>query len=337
MVADERPLVFVNEELDIDGSSYARLAEEGAVVSVGRPMWDRPGQPMSVDEMIESCRDAVAVMGASRDYFTREFMQACKRLRVISKYGIGTEKIDIESATELGIMVGHTPVPENYNSVAEHAVALMLAVLRRIGALDRHVREGGWRGPDTRVESLEGQTIGIVGLGRIGKNVARRLSGWGVELIAFDPYVSSDDAVPLDVELVSLDVLLERASVITLHTLVSDETRKMIDRRALERVRPGTILVNTARGELVDEDALVEALHAGRIAGAGLDVTDPEPPRPGSDLLGFDQVVLSPHVSSISDRAIRAIVDCAAENTVAVLRGGHPKYLRNPEVLSRLR
>lgn len=337
MAADDRPLVFVNEELDPDGSSYARLTQEGAIVKVGRPMWDRPEQAMTVEEMVDSCRDAVAVMGASRDYFTREFMEACTNLRVISKYGIGTEKIDVDAATELGIMVGHTPVPENYNSVAEHAVALMLAVLRRIGAMDRHVREGGWRGPETRVQSLEGRTVGIVGLGRIGKNVARRLSGWGVELVAFDPYVSTDDAASLGVELVSLDSLLERASVITLHTLVSEETRKMIDRRALELVQPGTILVNTARGELIDEEALVDALQAGRIAGAGLDVTDPEPPKPGSHLLGFEQVVLSPHVSSISDRALRAIVDSATENTVAVLRGGQPKYLRNPEVLARPR
>lgn len=337
MTLHDRPLVYINEQLDMTGASHDRLVEHGAAVSVGRTMWDKPEQSMTEDELIEACQGAVAVMGASRDRYTRGFMEACPKLRLISKYGIGTEKIDVEAATELGVMVAHTPVPENYHSVAEHAVALMLAVLRRIGPMDRHVREGGWRSPATLVQSLEGKTVGLVGLGRIGQNVVRRLSGWGVDFVAFDPYISAEDIQTLGVELVSFEALLKKANIITLHTLVTDETRKMIDSKALSFVQPGTIVINTARGELIDEEALEEALRNGRVAGAGLDVTDPEPPKMGSGLLELTQVVMSPHVASISDRAMNAIVECATDNVVAVLSGQLPKFLRNPGVLSHLR
>lgn len=337
MVLDDRPLIYINEQLDMEGTSYELLTQHGAVVSVGRAMWDRPDQPMTDDELIEACQDAVVVMGASRDHFTRRFMEECPKLRLVSKYGIGTEKIDVSAATELGVMVAHTPVPENYNSVAEHAIALMLAVLRRIGPMDRYVRGGGWRGPDTLVQSLEGKTVGVVGFGRIGQNVAKRLDGWGVKIVAFDPYVSNADAEKMNVELLSFEELLNRANIVTLHTLVTDETRKMIDGRALGLVQPGTIIVNTARGELIDEEALEEALRSGRISGAGLDITDPEPPKSGTGLLELEQVVFSPHVASISDRAMRAIVQCATENVIAVLEGKLPTFLRNPDVVSRLR
>jgi D-3-phosphoglycerate dehydrogenase len=325
--------VFINEPLDSTGDTHELLREHGVDLRLGRAVGDRPAEPMAEEEMIEACRDVDAIMGASRDSYTRRLMAACPRLKLVSKYGIGTERIDVTAATELGVLVAHTPVPENYTSVAEHTIMLTLVVLRRVTELDRHARGGEWRGTGTIVETLSGKTVGLVGLGRVGRNVAARLAGWDVTLLATDPYVPASDAAATGAELVPLPELLARADVVSLHTLVTSETRRMINEPALAIMKRGGILINTSRGELIDEAALAAAVHSGHIAGAGLDVLSPEPPQQGNPLLSLGTVLLSPHTAGFSRQALSAIARCGADNVLAVAQGRPPRYLRNPDVL----
>lgn len=329
--------VYINEVLDFTGESHRLLADAGVEVIYGRSMWQDPDRPMTEQELIESCREVDAVMGASRDRYTRRFMESCPRLRIISKYGIGTEKIDTEAATELGILVGHTPVPQNYESVAEHAISLMLALLRRHKQLERFLKQGGWRGPETIVEDLAGKTVGLIGLGRIGNEVARRLRNWDVRLMAYDPYCDPSVASQYEVELVRLDDLLQAADIVTVHVVVTPETRRMLNERSLGMMKRTAYLVNTSRGEVIDEAALYRALVQGRLAGAALDVFDPEPPARSSPLLELDNVVVSPHVAGFSLRSLQAISIAASENVLAALRNEVPRFIKNPEAIPRWR
>jgi D-3-phosphoglycerate dehydrogenase len=325
--------VFVSEPMDVSGETYELLRAGGVEVKIGREAWDRPGEAMSEAELIEACADCQAVMGASRDRFGRGLFEACPDLLMVSKYGIGTERIEVDAATELGVIVANTPVPENYHSVAEHTIALTLALQRRLKELEPHVRAGGWRGPDTILTSMEGQTFGLVGFGRIGRSVATRLAGWGARLIAYDPYLDPAAAAEQGVELVGLDQLLGEADVVALTTVVTDETRGMIDERALALMKPEAVLVNTSRGALIDGVALTKALEEGRLKGAGLDVTDPEPPAVDDPLQSMPNVIISPHTAGWTARTIAAISRCGAENVLEVAAGRPPLFAKNPAVL----
>ena len=216
-------------------------------------------------------------------------------------------------------------------------MGLILAVLRRLKALDIYLRAGGWRGPETIVESLEGKTIGLVGFGRVARSVVSRLHGWGVEFVTSDPFVAAVEVQALGVQSVSFNELLELSDIVSLHTLVTPETRRMINADALAKMRKRAILINTSRGELVDEDALESALRTGHLAGAGLDVFDPEPPRAESGLFDLDQVILTPHTAGFTERTLAAIVECATDNILDAISGKVPKFLKNPEVLGQLR
>jgi D-3-phosphoglycerate dehydrogenase len=326
--------VFVNEILDFDGATHDLLANAGVELTFGRAMWDDPGRAMTEAELIEACRDADAVMGSSRDRYTRGLYEACPRLRIVSKYGIGTERIDVAAATDLGVLVGNTPVRENYTEVSEHTVALMLAAVRRLRQVEAHMRSGGWRGPDSTVGSLDGKTIGLIGLGRIAREVVRRLSGWDVEVIATDPYVAAEEASRLGVQLVGLNELLARADVISPHVVITDETHRILGRNAFERMKPGAVVVNTSRGQAIDEDALLWALDQGIVAGAALDVFDPEPPALPGALLAHPDVLVTPHVAGFTHRTIGAIVRAATTNLLAALRGEVPPHLKNPEAVA---
>jgi D-3-phosphoglycerate dehydrogenase / 2-oxoglutarate reductase len=332
-----RPRVYINEILDFDGTTHRELEAAGVEVTYGRAMWDEPSRIMSEAELIEKCRDADAVMGSSRDRFTRGLFEACPRLRIVSKYGIGTERIDVAAATELGLLVGNTPVRENYTEVSEHTVTLMLAAVRRLRQVETHMRGGGWRGPESTVGSLDGKTIGLVGLGRIAREVVRRLGGWEVEVIAHDPYVKRSEAAALGVELVSLEELFERSDLISPHVVINEETHQILGRAAFERMKPGVTIVNTSRGQAIDEEALLWALDQGIVAGAALDVFDPEPPDLDGALLRHPDVLVTPHVAGFTTRTVGAIVVAAKENLLAALRSEVPANLKNPEAVDAWR
>ncbi len=247
---------------------------------------------------------------------------------MISIWGTGTDNVDLRAAQRLGITVTNTP-GVSAASVAEHALALMLAVARRIPAQDQGVREGRW--PRGASLELYGKTLGIVGLGAIGQRLAAIARGIGMHVIAW----TIDPDPGLGFELVEMDELLSRSDVVSLHVRLSSLTEKMVSHRELGLMKPSAILVNTARGPVVDQEALIEALSAGRICGAGLDVFAEEPLPTGNPLSKLTNVVLTPHSAGITPEALDAGLQLAVENVRSFSSLGTPRNIVPPACLSR--
>lgn len=231
---------------------------------------------------------------------TGPMMQGADRLRLIQKWGIGVDKIDLAAADRLGIPVAIT-AGANASPVAEHAVMLMLAVLRRLSLADRAMREGRWLHSELRPQSLQlrHKTVGIVGLGNIGRMTARKLRGFETRTLYYDPVRPSAELErELDVRFVAFDELLASSDIITLHCPGGVANRHLIDAAAIGRMKRGAVVINAARGELVDDEALLAALRSGTVSGAGLDVFEPEPLAPDSPYLALDNVVLTPHTAA---------------------------------------
>lgn len=264
----------------------------------------------------------------STDPFYRALFAACPRLRVLARVGVGLDTIDIDAATEAGVAVTTTP-GVNTNTVAEHTLALMLACVRRIVENDASVKRGAWdRGGRLTGTDLAGSTVGVIGLGAIGQAVARRLASFEAEVLGYDVAGVRPDGIVH----VGLDELLRRSDVVTLHVPLAPETRNLIGARDLALIRPGAILVNTSRGGIVDEDALLEALD-GHLGGAGLDVFVREPPV-DSPLLRLPHVVVTPHVAGISLVTQQVALEMAVGSVLDVLAGRQPAYLVNPGSLT---
>lgn len=263
--------------------------------------------------------DGVDAAIVSTDPFDAEVLGLAARLRVIARVGVGTDSIDLAAAARHGIAVCTTP-GANTASSADHALALMLAAVRRVVELDRSVRGGGWErtGAATPWE-LNGTTVGLVGYGAIGREVRRRLTGFGVRVLVCDPEARDTD----NVERVALEHLLVASDVVSLHLPLTPTTRGLLDRARLALLRPHAVLVNTARGGLVDEDALADALEAGALRAAALDVLALEPPG-RSRLRALPNVVLSPHVAGVSDRSVREMTRRATDAVLDVLGGREP-------------
>jgi D-3-phosphoglycerate dehydrogenase len=284
-------------------------------------------------EYLERCAEADGLLIQYGDLSRRVF-EGLPRVRVVVRYGVGVDGIDVAAATDHGVPVVNVP-DYGTDEVANHAVALLLALARKITRLDRQTRSGGWDvfriGPVTR---LAGQTVGIVGCGRIGSAVARKLGGFDVRLLGCDPYV---DPFPPGVQPVAFQRLLAESDYVTIHCPLTDETRHAFDAESLARMRPTAVLINTARGGIVDTGALVEALQHGLLAGAGLDVLEQEPLEPASPLLRMEQVIVTPHAAWYSEEGRSDLKRRAAEEAVRVLRGERPRHCVNPEVLGRPR
>ena len=254
------------------------------------------------------------------DPIDAELLAAAPALRAISNYAVGVDNVDLAAATERRIPVGNTPGVLT-DSTADLALALMLGIGRRIIEGDAFVRRGEWRTWEPGLllgRDLNGATVGIVGFGRIGRAVARRCEGFGCEVLHTP-----------DVE---LDELLERSDFVTLHAPLTPETRAMIGAEALRRMKPTAYLINTARGPMVDSDALARALHAGEIAGAALDVTDPEPLSPDHPLIDAPGLLVVPHIASATHATRERMAEMAVDNLVAGLAGERMPNCANPEV-----
>lgn len=266
----------------------------------------------------------------STDPFTAEVLRDSPALQVIARVGVGVDSIDVGAATELGVAITTTP-GANEETVADHAIALMLALLRRIPLNDAGVRAGQWNrtGPHTP-RLLTGSTVGVIGYGHIGRLVARRLAGFDVDLLVTDPALDGTN----DPHAVELDELLTRADVVTLHCPLIPATRHLIDQRALRLMQPHAVLVNTSRGGVIDESALIRALNDGVIAGAALDVFEVEPPH-HSPLLGRPNVVVSPHVGGLSTKSVDVMIRLATASVIDVIEGRVPAGLANPAILDR--
>jgi lactate dehydrogenase-like 2-hydroxyacid dehydrogenase len=260
-------------------------------------------------------------------------IDAAPRLRVVSTYAVGYDNIDIEVATQRGLPIGHTPDVLT-EAVADFAFLLLLAVARRLVEGVDYVRKG-WKtvGPTMFLgQDVRGATLGIVGLGRIGQAVASRAAGFDMRNLAFDPYCPPEVARGVNAHLVPFGELLRESDFVSLHTPLNDETRHLIDERALALMKPTAMLINTSRGPLIDQQALTEALQRGQLAGAALDVTDPEPLAPNDPLLALPNVVVTPHLSSASVTARERMTVMAAENLLAGLRGERLPHCVNPQV-----
>jgi len=296
--------VFVTRALP--GGAIDRLAAEHEV-----EVWPEPLPPPR-DELLAHVREIEGLLALLTDPVDAELMDAAPGLRAISNYAVGVDNIDVDAATARGIAVGNTPGVLT-DTTADLAVALMLGIGRRLVDGDAYVRRGQWRtwGPDLLLgHDLHGATVGIVGFGRIGQAVARRLEGFECTVL----HTSRGGGV-------AFEELLERSDFVSVHTPLTPDTRGLVDADALRRMKPTAYLVNTARGPVVDTDALVAALHAGEIAGAALDVTDPEPLPGDHPLLDAPNLLVLPHLGSATHATRERMADMAVDNLLAGLRG----------------
>ena len=269
---------------------------------------------------------------------TPAVVRAAERCRVISRYGVGVDNIAVDVATELGIPVTYVP---DYcvDEVSDHVMALLLTWNRQVGFYDGVARAGRWEGtpsphPLTR---LRGQTIGILGFGRIGRAVADKARAFGLSVVTHDPYLPADAQLPTGVTATSLEDLLAASDYVTVHTPLNDETRGLIGADAFERMKPSAYIINCARGPIIDEPALVEALRNGQIAGAGLDVMESSAPPADHPLFTMDNVIVTPHVAFLSRQSVLELEVRTARATVDVLQGRMPEFLVNPAVLPHSR
>jgi D-3-phosphoglycerate dehydrogenase len=263
--------------------------------------------------------EGLIVRSATR--VTRTVIQAAHKLEVIGRAGAGVDTIDVDAATERGVVVMNTP-GGNTTAVAEHTLALLLALARRVPAADASLKAGRWEKSRLQGVELFGKTLGVLGLGRIGAEVARRALGFRMQVIAFDPYLTREAAERLGVEPVEWDELLARSDFLSIHVPLTGDTHHLLGEAELARVKPGVRLVNCARGGIVDERALAAAIRAGRVAGAALDVFEQEPPPADHPLLGLDQVIVTPHLGAATDEAQTAVALAIAEQVAdALLRG----------------
>jgi D-3-phosphoglycerate dehydrogenase len=322
-----RPAVLAFERYDPTDESIEWLRGRGLEVRLGHALWEMPFRRFAEDELIARAHGCVALMGASGTAITRAVIESLPDLRCISKYGIGVDSIDLAAATEHGVLVSNTPDEYQIFTVSEHAVALLLALAKRLGTwTPEFMRAGGWRGL-THSATLRGATVGIVGLGRIGRGVAQRLSGWEARIIGYDPFATDVAGV----ERVEFADLIAQSDFITLHAAPSAENRHMFDARAFAAMKRGAFIVNTGRGSLIDYAALRSALEAGQIAGAALDVFEREPPDPDDPLFGNPNVICTPHVAAWTAHGTASIGWHAARNLWAMISGEGRADIVNPE------
>jgi len=325
----QRPRILVGDKLAEDG--LARLRQV-ADVEVRLKLKEA--------ELVAAIGDFDALVVRSETKVTAPVLEAGTRLRVVGRAGVGIDNIDVEAATGHGIMVVNAP-RGNIVAAAEHTIALLFAIARNIPQADASVRRGEWERSRYTGTEVRGKLLGIVGLGNIGSEVAKRAQGLEMDVIAFDPAVPNDRAEQFNVDLVSLDDLFRRADFITVHAPLVEGTRNLINEVVLSLAKPTARLINAARGGIVDEAALHAALKEGRLAGAAADVFLQEPLGP-SPLLELDNFVATPHIAASTSEAQTSVAFDVAEEVLAVLRGELPRYAVNapalpPEELAYLR
>lgn len=286
-------------------------------------------------EVIEAAKDADALLNQYAP-ISRHVIENLPKLKVISRYGVGVNTVDIQAANERGIIVANV-TDYCLDEVSDHALTLLLACARKVVRLNQQVKAGNWDyKAGVPIFRLRGRILGLVGLGQIPQKLAKKAQVFGLRIIAYDPYVDQRIADELDIELISLDELCARADFISVHAPLTDETRGMISDAQFNRMKKEAFIINTARGPVLDEQALIRALQAKKIAGAGLDVVEEEPISPDSPLLKMDNVILNPHVAWYSEESQLELKMKAAQNIVDVLQGYYPTYLFNKEVKQKV-
>jgi D-3-phosphoglycerate dehydrogenase len=299
------------------------VAEPMSPAAIGKlnavPGWEIVvSDPKTYSEHLADC-DALFVRSAVK--VNKDVLAKAPRLRVIGRAGVGVDNVDLDAATAAGVLVMNTP-GGNAISVAEHTIALMLAMARAVPQASASTTGGKWEKKKFLGNELRGKTLGVVGLGSIGREVVKRARSFEMRIMASDPYVNSQAAADMGVELAPLDALLSQSDYISLHVAMTPETRKMLGKEAFARMKDGVRIVNCARGELVDEAALLEAMQSGKVAGAGLDVFDPEPPAADNPLLKAPGLVASPHIGGSTEEAQEIVGIRIVEQVVEYLVNG---------------
>lgn len=317
--------------------AYAALKEAGHEIVYGRTP-EQSREPYTEGELLEICHDVHAVIGPPPT-LSRAVMEASTHLHTLVVPIIGYERVDLEAATELGIMVCNSPTPENFVSVAESTIALMTMLAKRLKRKEARVRGGEWSQPSDRGFLLWQKTIGLVGLGRTGTEVAKRLAGWDVRLISYDPYAPAERAKEYGVEMVDLETLLKESDFVSLHVVVTPETFNMIGEEQLKIMKSTAYIVNTSRGEAIEETAIQRAIEEEWIAGAALDVYHQEPLPVDSPLRSLDpeRVFVTPHSIAHTHASIVANRAMAIDTTVQALSGTVPAPVVNPDVMPNWR
>ncbi len=264
------------------------------------------------NELSEAVSDCEGLIVRSATKVTSELVDAAKNLRVIGRAGVGVDNIDVAAATARGIVVMNAP-DGNTITTAEHTIALLVALARSVPQANSSLKSGKWERKNFIGTELQGKTLGIVGLGRIGKIVAARARGLGMKIVAYDPFVAQQQSRDLEIDIASLDQVLSQADFLTIHTPLTVETRGLIDANALAKMKDGARVINCARGGLVDEQALHDAISSGKIAGAALDVFVEEPPPTDHPLLSLSQVIVTPHLGASTTEAQEGVAFTVAE------------------------
>jgi len=342
-MADAKVLVYTPMG-DVD-AKYGELEDAGCEITFGDPDWRRAfGATEEIVFPIAEGRDAIIGAVMRGFTFTHDFMARLPETRIIAKLTIGYDDVDIDAAADLGILVTHSPTEANWGGVAEGTMTMMLTMLKRIREKDRHVREGGWREDSlagtylgARQDGYEGITVGIIGLGRIGSRLCDLLAPWRVNLIACDPYVDESKFAHHNARAVDLETLLRTSDVVTIHSNLTAETRHLISEAQFGLMKPTAILLNAARGPIVDEDALFFALDRNKISGAALDVFENEPLDLQSPLRGLgDKVLVSPHmVSANKGASLEPAVPWAIKAAITAMRGEVPRHVVNENAIPK--
>ena len=284
-------------------------------------------------ELIRACREADGLLNQYAP-LTRRVLENLPNCKVVSRYGVGVDSVDLKAATDLGIIVANVP---DYcmDEVADQTVSMLLGLIRKTAFFDQKVKSGQW---DFRqgipIYRTRGKTLGLIGCGKIGLEVAKRISAFGVRVITFDPYL---EKAPQGVELKDFDTVLKESDFISVHCPLNDSTKHLIGERAFKKMGKKPFLLNTSRGPIVDEKALIQALNEGLISGAGLDVLEKEPPDLLNPLLKMENVILTPHVSFYSVESISELKRRTAKNVSEVLMGRRPNSVVNREVMGKTR
>jgi phosphoglycerate dehydrogenase-like enzyme len=333
----QQPGIVVYRPADATGESHRRLMSLGCrlrVVAEGEDFARALVETAPVHAVLASSLRGFRLDAATLD--------SLPQLRLIAKYSIGTDDVDVAAASARGVLVTHCPTEANYGGVAEGTIALMLALQKKLVARDRSVRSGAWRSDSlrgthvgSRADGYPGIVFGIVGLGRVGRRVAELLQPWRVRLLAADPYIDAAVFRECGAEAADLDDLLRRADVVSLHCPLTDETRKLIGRSRLALMRPQAILINTARGAIVDVDAVCDALAENRLGGAAFDVLPEEPPPGDARILATDErVILSPHmIAANAGGTLGPAVPWATDAVLAALAGRVPEHVFDPAAI----
>jgi D-3-phosphoglycerate dehydrogenase len=303
------------------GRDDPRLRAELEAV-VGKVLYNPTGRPLPSEalcELLPGCHGYIAGL----DTIDRAALSAADRLKVIARYGAGVDRVDLEAARERGIVVTNTP-SANAVSVAELTIGLMISLARSIPAASAATKAGEW--PRLNGVALEGKVVGLLGLGAIGRQVARRLQAFDCQIAAYDPQADAGFARSHAVHLWPVDEVIAQADFLSLHVPALPSTRGMVDAHFLAKMKRGAFLINTARGELIDEEALVAALVRGHLRGAALDAFSSEPPDPSSHLLALPNVIATPHTGAHTDGATNAMGWGALRDCLAVLRGEAPAH-----------